>query len=120
MRRPSGGKLSASMGARPTMPPPTLWNHRPAGKRTGGKLGCGVRTSMSSAGTAGSACSLEVTITKGGDGERGWGVGWSRLSSSSTSRMARPGGGCGRSSLGSSTCGAGARDSSGSSTFDQP
>jgi len=112
MRRPSGGKSSASVGARQTMPPPTSWNHRPAGKRTsGGSSGAGARTSTSS---AGSAFSLEVTIPEGGDGER---VGSRLSSSSSTSRMARPGG---RSSLGSSTHGTGARDSSGSSTFDQP
>ena len=111
MRRPSGGKLSASVGARQAMPPPTSWIHRPAGKRTS-EGSSGARTSTSS---AGSAFSLEVTIPEGGHGEREG----SRLSSSSsTSRMARPGGG--RSSLGSSTHGAGARDSSGSSTFDQP
>ena len=106
-RRPSAWKLSASVGARPAMPPPTSWNHRPPGTRTSGGS-AGARTSTSS---AGSGFSLEVTIPEGEEGER---AGRTPSSASSTSRMARP---SGRSSLGSST---GARDSSGSSIFDNP
>jgi len=106
-RRPSAWKLSASVGARPAMPPPTSWNHRPPGTRTSGGS-AGARTSTSS---AGSGFSLEVTIPEGEERE---GMGRAPSSASSTSRMARP---SGRSSLGSST---GARDSSGSSTFDHP
>jgi len=102
-------RLGVSSSKTSSSSPPVSWQRRPRQppqprNRRNQQTSLGTRTSTSS---VGSTFSLEVTIPEGGENER----------SKTPSRLRRP---SSRASVKSTSIGAGGRDSSGSSSLDNP